>query len=117
LVKNKIALENNLLDYNEERKKSELFTRITLLCAIIALGCFAEMIHALSGLIEPTKDLNPPMVLVRLTQIMTLTSIVTLLISFRKKEPRTWKTWLACILSVGLFSLMFGTIALHLILE
>lgn len=107
-----------ILDYKVESKKSELFTWITILSSTVAFICFGSMMNLLSGTIKASESLtSPSMIIVRATQIMTAVSIIAIIMSYVKKEPKTWKTWVAVIMSFVLFLLVFGSVGFYYFIE
>lgn len=107
-----------IIDNKVESKNGEFLTLVSILCSITALICFGSMTNLLSGTITASESLKqPPMVVIRLVQIMTGVSIFSLITSYLRKERKTWKTWIATILSVLLFILFFGSIGFYYFIE
>jgi len=101
---------NDILDEIKVQKKKAIFTSLSLLfsvCAILALICVAYL------LAEPIRIKDDPIIQKQriasyLLQGFTVGSMLLLIISYVRKEPKGWKKTLASLLSLILIVFVFG---------
>jgi len=106
------------MNTKKDVETKELFTWITIITSIIAFICFGFMMNLLSSHITDKDSLfEVPMSIIRTTQMMTAISFISLVISYIKKETKTWKTWIATIISLLLFMLVFVSVGIVYLFE
>lgn len=108
----------DLLDYTEVKSKSTRFTNLALICGLSTLIGFVYMANLFSGTIKAI-DLykQPPLLLIRGTQLLCILGILFTLISIIKKEPWNWKKWISTILNSVLFVIIVGSICFAYFIE
>lgn len=82
----------DLLDEIPTIKKKIIFTWISLLCLSFLIALFTYFMITFPATIKASETLKQPSVAFeRISQLITATSIISIILSYVRKEPATWK--------------------------
>ncbi|MFT5261751.1 MAG: hypothetical protein ACI8YQ_000476 [Polaribacter sp.] len=101
---------NEILDEIEFKNNQKIFSKLSLIASLLTLGLSTYLFSSTPRAIKASVSLSePPIVIVTAIQILCLTGIVMMVLSFVKKEPSTWFKWVGGVLSILLFLLIVGS--------
>ena len=108
----------DILDNTTEEREKPIFARLALLSSIGAICGFAFISKMIAGTILAYQSLEqPPMTVIRITQILTLASVLSIAISYIKREPRSWLKGIATFLVILIISLFIGAVSFYSYIE
>ena len=95
----------DILDNIPINRKKKLFTWISLICSLSLIALFAYFMISFPGTIKASETLKQPSeIFIRISQLVTATSIITIILSYVKKEPSSWQQKIATILNLLIFT-------------
>ena len=93
-----------ILDEIEVKNNRKSFSKLSLINSLITLGLVVYLFSSIPKTIKASEGLpEPPMIIVIATQLLCLTGIIMVILSFKKKEPSNWFKWTGAILNIVLF--------------
>ena len=108
----------DILDSIEEEKKNSIFAKLALVSSVGAICGYGFISKMIAGTILAYQSLEqPPLALIRITQILTLASVLFIVISYIKREARSWLKGIATLLVVLIISLFIGTVLFYYYIE
>ena len=99
-----------ILDEIEVKNNRKSFSKLSLINSLLTLGLVVYLFSSFPKTIKASEGLpEPPMIIVIATQLLCLTGIIMMILSFTKKEPSNWLKWIGAILNIVLFLTIVGS--------
>lgn len=99
-----------ILDEVEAKNTRKIFSKLSLINALITLGIFSYLFSSIPKTIKVSEGFpEPPIIIVIAIQVFCLTGIIIMILSFIKKEPSNWFKSTGAILNILLFLIIVGS--------